>query len=119
MTDPVDPPVNQSAAPVEPAATAPAKKPRSLLLKVFGISPWGALKLIGLCVLVGFFVMASNFNPSNPDTDIVGALASVLRQALAATGWMIRNFWKPALAGATVVLPLWIVWRVISAPFRK
>nr|WP_233350943.1 DUF6460 domain-containing protein [Hyphomonas sp. ND6WE1B] len=31
----------------------------------------------------------------------------------------MRNFWKPALAGATIVLPLWILWRLVSLPFRK
>ena len=109
--------------PAPPDAPAPAKpgKPtrRPLLLRLFGISPWGTLKLTGLCILVGFFVMAANFNPASPDADIPGALAAIARQTIAAAGWAVQNFWKPALAGATVVLPLWILWRLISLPFRK
>ena len=109
------------AAPPQPPAPAKSGKPpkRPLLLRLFGISPWGALKLTGLCILVGFFVMAANFNPASPDADIPGALATIARQTMAAAGWAVRNFWKPALAGATVVLPLWVLWRLVSLPFRK
>jgi len=115
MTEPGPP-----TAPADPpAATAGKPQKRSLLLRLFGIGPWGTLKLTGLCILVGFFVMAANFNPASPDVDIPAALASIARQALAATGWAVRNFWKPALAGATIVLPLWVLWRLATLPFRK
>lgn len=107
-----------------PPQTAQATKPgkaqtRPLLVRLFGIGPWGALKLTGLCILVGFFVMAANFNPAAPDLDIPAALAGIARQTVAAAGWAIRNFWKPALAGATIVLPLWVLWRLATLPFRK
>ena len=56
---------------------APVKAPpRSLLARLFGISVWGSLKLLGLCILVGFFVLASQFNPSNPDVDMGAADAA-------------------------------------------
>ncbi|MEZ5967665.1 MAG: hypothetical protein R3C00_01195 [Hyphomonas sp.] len=114
----------ETPVPADPPPAAPppvpGRKPkRPLLVRLFGISPWGALKLTGLCILVGFFVMAANFNPSSPDTNIPGALAAVARQAVATAGWAVRNFWKPALAGATVVLPVWILWRLATLPFRK
>ncbi|KCZ85497.1 hypothetical protein HAD_07430 [Hyphomonas adhaerens MHS-3] len=117
MTDtpPVDPP--------EPPAGPPDKtgKPpkRPLLRRLFGISFWGGVKLTGLCILVGFFVMAANFNPAAQDANIPAALAAIAKQTLAAAGWAVRNFWKPALAGATIVVPLWVLWRLISLPFRK
>ena len=116
MTETPDPPAPE----VPPPAARPGRKPkRHVLLRLFGIGPWGALKLTGLCILVGFFVMAANFNPASRDADIPGALAAIARQALAAAGWAVRNFWKPALAGATVVLPVWVLWRLASLPFRK
>lgn len=114
MTDPAAP-----APPTPTADAAAGKTKRPLLMRLFGIGPWGAFKLVLLCVLVGFFVMAANFNPSDPDTDIPGTLMMVARQALAAAGWAVKNFWKPALAGATIVMPLWILWRLASLPFRK
>jgi|GEM_PF-3558938 len=43
-------------APEPKAKEAVAKpEPRPLLARLFGISIWGGLKLIGLCILVGFF----------------------------------------------------------------
>ncbi len=92
---------------------------RGLLARLFGIGIFGALKLTALCVLIGFFVMAANFDPRHPDVDAGAAIASVARQAWVATGWMVRNFWQPALAGATIVLPVWVLWRLVSLPFRK
>ncbi len=115
----------ESATPSEPVQPPagpekPGKPPkRALLLRLFGISPWGALKLTGLCILVGFFVMAANFNPATQQANIPGALVMIAKQAFAAAGWAVRNFWKPALAGATIVLPLWVLWRLASLPFRK
>ncbi|MFN4025474.1 MAG: hypothetical protein ACK4MQ_11630 [Hyphomonas sp.] len=110
---PDPPPVQPPTAPPVPAA------PRPLLVRLFGISVWGGIKLAGLCVLVGFFVMAASFDPRHPDFNVGQALGNMLGQAFSALGWMIRNFWQPALAGALVVLPAWVIWRVVSLPFRK
>lgn len=95
----------------------PAKRP--LLLRLFGISLWGAVKLVLVCILVGFIVLASQFDPRAPGVDPGAAIVNVVRSMVAAAGWMARNFWKPALAGATVVMPIWILWRLLSLPFRK
>lgn len=109
------------AAPQPPPAQTPVPPPqkRPLLKRLFGISIWGGLKLLGLCILTGFFVMAANFDPGNPDFNFAEALRAILRQSFAALGWAIGNFWQPALAGALVVLPVWVLWRVISLPWRK
>lgn len=106
--------------PSPPAQTSvPLPEKRPLLKRLFGISFWGALKLLGLCILTGFFVMAANFDPGNPDFNLAEALRAILRQSFAALGWAIGNFWQPALAGALVVLPVWVLWRVVSLPWRK
>ena len=105
--------------PLPPRAPASHQPPRSLLARLFGISIWGSVKLLGLCILVGFFVLASQFNPSNPDVNMGAAIANVASTTLAALGWGVRNFWKPALAGAAVVIPVWVLWRLVSLPFRK
>ena len=92
---------------------------RPLLRRLFGIGIWGTVKLIAICILVGFFVMAANFDPRAPDADVPAAMAAVFKQTIAAAGWAARNFWKPALAGAAIVLPVWVLWRLVSLPFRK
>ena len=127
MTDPSDSP-RPSAAPAPQPAPQPAPLPepaappaekRPLLKRLFGIGLWGGLKLLALCILVGFFVMAANFDASQPSFDFVEALRAMLRQAFAALGWAIQNFWQPALAGAVIVLPVWTLWRLVSLPWRK
>ena len=117
-TDPNSELPEVTVEPLPPRAPVKAP-PRSLLARLFGISFWGSLKLLGLCILVGFFVLASQFNPSNPDVDMGAAIANVASTTTAALGWAVRNFWKPALAGAAVVIPIWVLWRLVSLPFRK
>ena len=92
---------------------------RHVLLRLFGISLWGWFKLALLCVLVGFLVMASEFDPASPDVNMMGAVQNFLASLGGLVSWAVRNFWKPALAGATIVLPIWVLWRAISLPFRK
>lgn len=93
--------------------------PRPLLVRLFGISIWGAVKLAVICVIVGFFVLAANFDPAEADVNVGSAIFNALSSAVEAAGWTVRNFWKPALAGATLVLPIWILWRLATLPFRR
>lgn len=85
---------------------------------MFGISAWGAFKLAVTCLLVGFFLLALEFDPVANDVDVLAALTGVLRNLFAAAVWAATNFWQPLLASASVVLPLWILWRLASFPFR-
>lgn len=112
--EPAPPPSPPAAA---PAAALPAKRP--LLIRLFAISIWGGFKLLLLCVLVGLIIMAINFDPRSPDVDMGETVVRLARQAWSAAGWAVANFWKPALAGASVVLPIWVLWRLVSLPFRK
>ncbi len=98
---------------------AKAKVRRHLLLRLFGIKIWGWVKLVLLCILVGFFVMAAEFDPTNPNVDVTSALGEFASTALAAARWAVLNFWKPAMAGASIVLPIWFLWRLLTLPFRK
>ena len=115
MTDPA----LESLGETDAKAGKLPKEKRHILIRLLGISWWGWIKLALLCILVGFFVMASEFDPTSPDVNVIGAIRRFLNSVGSLAGWAVRNFWKPALAGATIVLPLWLVWRAISLPFRK
>lgn len=97
----------------------PKRQKRHILLRLFGIKLWGWVKLILLCILVGFLVMAAEFDPASPNVDITAAIGSFLSTLGGALRWAVANFWKPALAGAGIVLPIWFLWRLITLPFRK
>ena len=115
MTDPALETIGETAA---KTGKLPKAK-RHVLLRLFGITPWGWIKLALLCVLVGFCVMANEFDPASPDVNVLGAMQSFLSSVGGLAVWAVRNFWKPALAGASIVLPLWFLWRLMSLPFRK
>lgn len=112
--------IEPPATPVKHRKRRKEKPPRRpLLRRLFGISIWGLLKLAFLCILVGFFVLASQFDPRSPSFDAPSAFAAIAREAWVAAGWAVTHFWKPALAGATVVLPIWTLWRLVTLPFRR
>lgn len=95
------------------------KEKRALLLRLFGIGIWGTIKLIILCIVVGFVVLTMQFDPTSPDLDMGKALGVFVSNMIATAKWTVTNFWKPAIAGASLVLPVWILWRLISLPFRR
>ena len=96
------------------------KKPkRALLLRLFGIGIWGTIKLVIWCIIVGFVLLTMQFDPASPSFDASQAIGQFLQSAMATGKWAVTNFWKPALTGAGLVLPIWILWRLISLPFRR
>lgn len=97
----------------------PAAPKRPLLLRLFGLSVWGGAKLVLTCVLVGFVMLAMQFDPAAPGFDATSAIGEFLRNLIGAARWALANFWKPALTGASIVLPIWILWRLATLPFRK
>lgn len=130
-------PVTKTAAPeVAPVEAAPTARPktrkwwqvwksrekqpkRALLSRLFGIGIWGTIKLLSLCILVGFVLLAMDFDPAAPGFDVTNALGAFLQNALTTARWAATNFWKPALAGASIVMPLWVLWRLATLPFRR
>ena len=103
--------------PVDGGKTRPVK--RHMLLRLFGIKFFGWVRLILLCILVGFVVLAAEFDPRTQDVNMVAAVSSFMSSAWTALRWAVLNFWKPALAGAGIVMPIWLLWRLLSLPFRK
>lgn len=130
-------PVDAEVVPVPPVTPAPEisarparkwwqvwkpreKKPkRALLLRLFGIGIWGTIKLIFLCIVVGFLLLTMQFDPTSPDFNAMDTLVTFFTNALTTAKWAAINFWKPALTGGLLVLPIWILWRLITLPFRQ
>ena len=92
---------------------------RSFAAKVFEISPWGWVQLTGLSLGVGAVLQASGANPFDPGFTLNAAAASLGRAFLNTALWALANGWAPVLIGAAVVAPIWLAWRLLSAPFRR
>lgn len=106
-------------APAPVAAPAPAAPPKSFLARAFSVTLGQALRLLAISTLTGFFVLAFDFGAAGATFDIGGAVTAIVHRALTAIGWALESFWKPALAGALVVVPLWALWRLVRMPFKK
>lgn len=119
MTD-TGPGAQETPAPL-PAETspAPAQPPRPWYIRAFRLTIGQALRLLGLSTLAGFFILAFDFSPAGATFDAGGAFTAIIHRALTALGWALESFWKPALAGLLVVVPIWAVWRLATLPFRK
>lgn len=117
---PPEEPVSSSPVAAAPATLpAPAAPPKSFLARAFSLTLGQALRLLAISTLTGFFVLAFDFGAAGATFDIGGAVAAIVHRALTAIGWALESFWKPALAGALVVVPLWALWRLVRMPFRK
>lgn len=120
MSAPSDlPPPAPEPLPAPLPEAAPPEKSKPFVVRAFSLSAGQALRLLGLSTLIGFFVLAFDYNPAGATFDVGGAVTAIIHRALTAIGWAFESFWKPALAGALVVMPLWALWRLIRLPFRK
>ncbi|MEO9971523.1 MAG: hypothetical protein ABJG15_17130 [Hyphomonadaceae bacterium] len=134
MTEPAPPPTPLGeTAPIDVATEPPPKKrawwkiwtprekkpKRPLLIRLFGMNLWGSIKLVLICIFTGFVMLAMQFDPSEPSFDATDAIGAFVSNAVATGKWAITNFWKPALAGATIILPIWVLWRLVTLPFRR
>ena len=104
----------------EPAqASGSGTERRSLAARLFSIGAWQLLLLIFLSVVVGMFLLALDFSADRQGLDIGGAILELAETFFSALFWLLRTFWKPFLAGAAIVFPVWLLWRLVSLPFRK
>lgn len=115
------PPFPEEAQAPPPVSTqTPAPKPkRPLLARIFAIKFWGAIRLLVLCVLVGLIMQVGDFAQDPGQFSFVSFLQDVWQSMFAGLFWVISHGWKPALLGALVVLPIWVLWRLVSLPFRR
>lgn len=103
----------------ENSNTQTPKKKRPLLVRLFAVKFWGAVRLTLLCVLIGVIMQIGNVTTSPQQFNVLNAIQEIWENTFAGLIWLIRNGWLPALMGATVVLPIWVLWRLVSLPFRK
>lgn len=118
---PSQPPPAPAPATEPAAASKPAepKPDRPWYIRAFSLSVGQAIRLVLLSTLAGFFVLAFDYAPTGTRFNAGGAFTAIIHRALTALGWAFESFWKPALAGLIVVLPIWAIWRLATLPFRK
>jgi hypothetical protein len=81
--------------------------------KIFGGSPLGVLfRLILVSVLVGVILSALGLDPF----DIIHSIERLVR-SIWNMGWdAVRWLWRYFLLGAVIVIPIWLIMRLVNAP---
>ncbi len=81
--------------------------------RFFGGSPLAVIfRLVLLSILIGFVLHAFGFNPFNIIESIRSLLEALWNMGFDAIHWLWRYF----LLGAIIVIPIWLIVRVVNAP---
>jgi hypothetical protein len=87
-----------------------------VVTRVFGGSPLGVLgRLILVSILVGVILAALGLDPWNILRSVERLLRTIWDMGFDAFWWLWRYF----LLGAVIVIPIWIIMRVVNAPRGK
>lgn len=113
--------VPSAAETPEPKTKPKAEKTpkRAAVIRILDVGIWGWIKLIILCILIGSLILLVEETQRATQENVANAAADAARQVYSGAIWAVRNFWQPALAGAAVVMPVWVLWRLVTLPFRK
>jgi len=98
--------------------TPPGEAPMSTdtVTKVFGGSPLAVLgRLILVSILVGVVLAALGLDPFDIISSVERLIRSIWNMGFDAFRWLWRYF----LLGAVIVIPIWIIMRVVNAPRGK
>ncbi len=92
---------------------------KSTAARIFGIGLWGWVRLVLICLAVGILLRGLGQNPFSAEFSLGEAFGNLVGSILAVLRFIVVHGWLPALIGAVVVIPIWILWRLVSLPFRK
>src|SRR5574340_1276734 len=98
--------------------SSPGEHPMSNggMSKVFGGSPLAVLgRLILVSILVGVVLSALGLDPF----DIVHSIERLIRSIWDMGFDAVRWLWRYFLLGAVIVIPIWIIMRLVNAPRGK
>ena len=81
--------------------------------RIFGGSPLAVLaRLVLVSILVGVILSALGLDPF----DIVHSIERLFRTLWNMGFDLVRYVWRYFLLGAVIVIPIWIVMRLVNAP---
>jgi hypothetical protein len=85
----------------------------SAMTRIFGGSPLAVVgRLVLVSILVGVVLTALGLDPF----DIVRSIERLIRQMWNMGFDAIRWLWRYFLLGAVIVIPVWVIIRLINAP---
>jgi hypothetical protein len=96
--------------------TKEAPMANDTMTKVFGGSPLAVLgRLVLISILVGIVLAALGLDPFDIISSVERLIRSIWNMGFDAFRWLWRYF----LLGAVIVIPIWIIMRIVNAPRGK
>jgi hypothetical protein len=90
--------------------------PNTTMTRVFGGSPLAVLgRLVLVSILVGVILSALGLDPFDIIRSVERLIRSIWNMGFDAFRWLWRYF----LLGAAIVIPIWLVLRLVNAPRGK
>ncbi len=87
-------------------------EPRSALTRFMGGSPVSVvIRLVLISLMVGFVMSVFGFNAA----DLVRGAVEMVREAIRDGAGLFRQLGSYALAGAAIVVPIWLLLRLTRA----
>ena len=84
--------------------------------RFFGGQPLAVIfRLVLLCILIGFVLHAFNFEPRNIIQSITDLFVRIWNLGFDA----IDLVWRYFILGAVIVIPIWLIVRIVNAPRGK
>jgi hypothetical protein len=84
--------------------------------RIFGGSPLAVIaRLILVCILVGVILSVLGLDPF----DIIHSIERLVRTIWNMGFDAVRWLWRYFLLGAVIVIPIWLIMRVVNAPRGK
>ena len=107
------PPANRGKIETTPDGTEDMATSNNTASKFFGGSPLAVLgRLILVSILVGVILNALGLDPFDIVRSIERLFQSIWNMGFDAFRWLWRYF----LLGAVIVIPIWLIMRVVNAP---
>ena len=114
------PTATQKTSPPKATRQSDPKRPkRAFWVRLLSIRIGSAINLILWSVVIGLVMRFSGYGPFTPQQSGLERAGSMWSQFSQLAGMAFSIGWKPALTGAVVVLPLWLMWRFLPLPFRR
>jgi len=109
------PPANRAKLETAPQKTEDAM-PNTTMTRIFGGSPLAVLgRLVLVSILVGVILSALGLDPFDIIRSVERLIRSIWNMGFDAFRWLWRYF----LLGAAIVIPIWLVLRLVNAPRGK
>lgn len=92
---------------------------RSFVQRLFSFTSSDLLRIVFLCLIVGLILAAFNVDPAELWVDFFGTLSESIRSVVSTVLGSADRAIEYFLLGAVIVLPIWVLMRILGAMKRN